>query len=148
MAKKHVFLSYCHDNTADVAKLRDDLIAAGEPVWWDKDILPGEDWKSSIRQAMKQSYAVVWCLSKETEARVKAGIYPEALDAIDAYRQYAPGSIFLIPVRLSKCPVPPIKIDATRTLEGLEYADLFPPAQRSAGLQRLIQALRKAREHP
>lgn len=148
VGKKHVFLSYCHDNTAEVGQLRDDLIAAGEPVWWDQDILPGEDWKLCIGQAMDNSYAVVWCLSKETEARVKSGIYPEALDAIGTLREYAPGSIFLIPVRFSKCEIPPIEIDATRDVKRLQYVDLFPPAKRSAGLQRLIQALRKAPEHP
>ena len=84
MVKKHVFLSYCRDNVTEVAKLRDALIAAGEQVWWDQDILPGQDWKLAIRQAMKQSYAVILCLSAETEARTASGIYPEAADAIDA----------------------------------------------------------------
>jgi hypothetical protein len=32
-AKKHVFISYCHDNSTEVAQLRNDLLAASEPVW-------------------------------------------------------------------------------------------------------------------
>ena len=148
VAKKHVFLSYCRDNATEVAKLRDDLIAAGEAVWWDRDILPGEDWKFAIRQAMKDCYAVVLCVSMETEARATSGIFPEALDAIAAYREYAPGGIFLIPVRLSSCEIPPFEIDGTRTLDRLQYVDLFPAAQRSAGLQRLIQSLQATPHHP
>jgi DNA-binding Lrp family transcriptional regulator len=148
VAKKHVFLSYCHDNAKEVGKLRDDLIAAGEAVWWDKDILPGEDWKFAIRQAMKNSYAVVFCFSKETEAREESGMFPEARDAIAAYRKYAPGSIFLIPVRLSKCTIPPFEIDDTEMLDDLQYVDLFPAAKWSAGLQRLIQALQATPHHP
>ena len=148
VAKKHVFLSYCRDNAAEVATLRDDLIAADEAVWWDKHILGGADWKLEIHQAMKDSYAVVLCLSAETAARTTSGMFPEALTAIAAYREYAPGSIFLIPVRLSKCTIPPFEIDATRRLDGLQYVDLFPAAKRSAGLQRLIESLQATPHHP
>jgi len=128
MAKKHVFLSYCRDNTAEAAQLREKLIASGEVVWWDQDIKAGQDWKYEIRKAMNNAYAVVFCISKETDARTTSGIYPEALDAIAIYRECAPGSIFLIPVRLSECEIPPIEIDTTRTLSRLQYVDLFPTA--------------------
>ncbi len=148
MAKKHLFLSYGRENLSDISQLRDDLIAAGELVWWDQDILPGQDWKMAIRQAMRDSYAVVLCLSKETEARSRSGIFPEALDAIGVYREYSPGNIFLIPVRLSRANIPPIEIDATRTLDRLQYVDLFPSSKRSDGLGRLIQALQNTPEHP
>ncbi len=148
VAKKHVFLSYCRDNENEVATLRDELIAAGKTVWWDQDILPGGDWKFEIRQAMKDSYAVVLCLSKETEARDTSGMFPEALDAIAAYREYAPGNIFLIPVRLSKCEIPPFEIDGTRMLDRLQYVNLFPAAKRTAGLQRLIESLQATPHHP
>jgi len=147
-AKKHVFLSYCHDNRDEVARLRSDLIAAGESVWWDEDILPGEDWKFAIRTAMKDSYAVVLCLSAEIEARSQSGVYPELLDAINFYRELNPGSIYLIPARLSSCEIPPVELDATRTLDRLQYLDLFPGAQRTTGLQRLLAALRKTPGRP
>jgi hypothetical protein len=148
VAAKHVFLSYCRENVEDVRKLRDDLIAADVPTWWDQDILPGQDWKLAIRTAMHESYAVVLCLSQETDARNRAGIYPEALDAIEYYREHKPGGIFLIPVRLSECEIPPIQIDPLRMLDRLQRADLFPPSRRGDGLQRLIQALRAAHPRP
>lgn len=148
MSKKHVFLSYCRDNADLVAKLRDDLMAAGEQVWWDQDILPGQDSKLAIRQAMKQSYAVVLCLSAETESRTTSGIYPEAADAVEAYRQYAPGKVFLIPVRLSQCEIPPVEIDVTRTLDRLQYVDLFPPSKYQDGLRRLVRAIQTTGDRP
>ena len=146
--KMHVFLSYCHADTNEVAQLRSDLLAAGEAVWWDKDILPGLDWKQAIRQAMVDSYAVVVCLSANLVARPKSGVYPEISDAIEIFREFSPGSIFLIPVRLSGCEVPPIEIDATRTLKRIQYVDLFPPASRAAGMAQLLAALRATRHHP
>lgn len=148
MAAKHVFLSYCRDNAKLVAKLRDDLLAADEQVWWDQQILPGQDWRQAIHQAMKASYAVVLCLSKEAQTRATSGIYPEALDAIDAYRQHAPGSVFLIPVRLSECEIPQLRISKSDYLDSLNYVDLFPAARRKQGLQRLLAALRAAPCHP
>ena len=88
MSKQHLFLSYCRDNANQVHRLHDELIAAGEQVWWDQEILLGQDWKLEIRKAMRDAYAVVLCLSAETVGRIISGIYPEILDAIAAYREY------------------------------------------------------------
>ena len=148
MSKKHVFLSYCHDNTDQAEQLHDELIAAGEAVWWDQDILPGQDWKLEIDQATKDAYAVLLCLSAETESRTTSGIYPEAANAIGALREYAPGNLFLIPVRFSDCEIPMIEIDATRRLDRLQFVDLFPPAKRTTNFNKLIAALQSAPHHP
>jgi len=144
VSKKHVFLSYCHDDKDAVRKLHDDLVHAGEPVWWDQDILPGQNWKQSIRRAMKDAHAVVVCLSQAIAKRERSGVFPELRDAIGEYRLYPPGSIFLIPVRLDDCDVPDLEIDATTTLNDLQREDLFPPSRRADGLKRLVRALQAA----
>ncbi len=148
MAKQHIFLSYCRDNATEVKRLHGELLAAGENVWWDRDILPGQKWKLAIRQAMQDSYAVIFCFSSETEARLRSGMYPELRDAVDIYREYPPGSLFLIPVRLSECKIPATEIDATTMLEGIQWVDLFPPAQWPDGVERILRAVRAAPEHP
>ena len=148
MIKKHVFLSYCHANSAEATQLHAELRAANENVWWDQDIPPGADWKFEIDQAMQDAYAVVLCLSKETEARSTSGIYPEAASAIGALREYAPGSIFLIPVRFSDCKVPRFEIDATRRLDRLQHVDLFPSSNRSMNITKLIDAIQRTENHP
>ena len=149
MGEKHVFVSYCHDNRDDVAQLVEDLENAGEPVWWDEHILGGRDWKEAIRDAMKNAYAVVVCLSPElTEERYRSGVYPEIRDAIATFRQHGPGHSYIFPVRLAECEVPPIEIDDTRTLERIQHIDLFPESRRSAGLQKLVASLAAAPEHP
>lgn len=48
VVKEHAFLSYCHDNAKEVTNLRNDLIEAGERIWWDQEILGGQDWKQMI----------------------------------------------------------------------------------------------------
>ena len=145
MSEKHVFVSYCHDNKDKVARLVEELEAAGESVWWDEDILGGRDWKEAIRMAMKKAYAVVVCLSPElTEDRYRSGVYPEIRDAIGTFRQYGPGHAFIFPVKLGKCEIPPIEIDETRTLDRLQCIDLYPENKRAAGVQKLLESLAAA----
>jgi hypothetical protein len=91
---------------------------------------------------MRDAYAVVLCLSKESQARIRTGIYPEALAAVEEFRKCSPGRIFLIPVRLSECEIPLIEIDATRTLDRLQYVDLFPARKRAAAIRKLVAAIR------
>jgi tetratricopeptide (TPR) repeat protein len=144
LSKKHVFLSYCRDDKAAVRQLRDDLVAGGETVWWDEDILPGANWRQSIRRAMKDAYAVIVCLSQAIDKRDRSGVFPELRDAIDDYRLHPPGSIFLIPVRLDDCEIPDLEVDATTTLDGLQVVDLFPSARRAESFRRLLRSLQAA----
>jgi hypothetical protein len=74
MPKEHIFLSYCHDDGPVASRLWQDLLNAGESVWWDRDILPGKLWKDEIRKAMQQAYAVVVCLSDSVESRAASGV--------------------------------------------------------------------------
>jgi tetratricopeptide (TPR) repeat protein len=136
-----VFISYCREDFAEVARLRDALVAEGFEVWWDNDLLPGQDWKYEIREAIKRSSAVILCLSARALERTRTYIYPEALDAIAAYRQCRPGEIFLIPVRLSQCEIPSIEIDHTRNLDRLHCVDLFPTNRWEAGIRKIAESI-------
>lgn len=137
-----VFLSYCHDNEAQVARLRQDLLDAGVEVWWDKEIDRGGDFRVAIREAMRQASHVVVCFSGETRLRGQTGIYPEVRDAIEIMRNRPPGAIFLIPVRLSECEIPDFSIDARTTLRNLLRVDLFPEEKYAEEFQALLRALR------
>lgn len=148
MPNKHVFISYCHDNTDKVEQLRSDLIAGGEQVWWDKDIFVGQNWKQEIRKAMRSSYAVILCFSQESEAKYQSGIYPEVRDAVDLYRTYYPGSSFIFPIRFSSCSIPQLDIDGVSMLEDIQWIDLFPASEWANRVRLLIDALRRAPHHP
>jgi len=144
ISEKHVFVSYCHDDKEEVARLIEDLENADVAVWWDENILGGQDWKESIRAAMKNACAVVACLSPELEERHRSGAYPEIRNAIAIFRQCAPGHSFIFPVRLGDCEIPPIEIDDTRTLDRLQYVDLFPESKRAQGIRKLLKSLETA----
>jgi RNA polymerase sigma factor, sigma-70 family len=140
--KPLVFLSYSRTDVNEVSNLRKDIIKAGIEVWWDQNILGGQDWKHEIREAMRRCDAVVLCLSDKAVSRTTSGLYPEALDAINAFRTYRPGEVYLIPVRFSDCTIPPFEIDGTRTLNCLQYIDLFPQKKKKEGMQPLIASIK------
>ena len=87
-------------------------------------------------------------ISKEVQARDASGIYPELRDAIEAYRELTPGSVFIVPIRFSKCDIPPLRIDATLSLDSLQRIDLFPPSKRASGFDALVQSLKAAPNCP
>lgn len=147
LSKKHIFLSYCRENKQAVAALREDLLQAGEAVWWDDDILGGQNWKLEIRNAMRDAYAFIPCLSKEYEGRIQSGMYPELRDAIAAYRKLSPGSIYIIPIKLSPCSLPDLEIDDTHYFDSLQYYDLFG-VHRDSAFDGLVNALQKASLRP
>jgi hypothetical protein len=145
---KHVFISYCHDDRDAVSRLRSELLDTGVPVWWDQDILPGQDWKYEIRKAMGAAGAVLVCLSQALQSRISSGVYPEIADAIAALRMRRPGDVFLIPVKLSPYEVPPLEIDDTRNLNRIQHIDLFPESKRKLSFERLLQSINTALNLP
>ena len=138
----------CHDNRVDAAKLRQDLLDARETVWRDGDIKPGQNWRTEIRRALKDAYSIVVCLSEELAEHSTSGMDPELAEAISAYRDYGPNSIFLIPIRFSECDVPAIAIDEARQLSDLQYIDLYPDENRREAVDKLLDAIREAPYHP
>lgn len=61
----HVFISYSRRDIGFVDRLRSDLGAHHIPYWIDKEgLTPGtRNWERSIREAIRQSYAIVWVVS-------------------------------------------------------------------------------------
>ena len=145
---EHVFLSYCHEDRERVSELRRALMDAGYQVWWDQDILPGQDWRREIKRALKNAHALVACFSESTAKRYRSGIFPELRDAIGIYRELAPGRTFIIPVRLDSCAIPDLDIDSTRDLTDLQYLDLFPASAWSDGISALVRSLERTRGRP
>lgn len=145
--KNHVFFSYCHDNYEEAKTLYDSLKKAGISLWWDKDIGLGENFKTESRRAMKRSYSVIICLSKELEGRAESGVYQELLEAISNYRQLPPGQSNIIPVLLSKCEIPNIEISDTETLNELNPVSLFIETERANGIKKIVQVLKAHPEH-
>ncbi|HEY3902547.1 MAG TPA: TIR domain-containing protein [Streptosporangiaceae bacterium] len=141
---KHVFLSYAHEDTDAVDQLQEALEAAGIQVWRDtKDLLPGQDLRSTIRKAITGSaFVFITCFSAASVALTKSHQNEELMLAIEEVRQRRIDQPWLIPVRLDACEVPDREIGGGRTLRSLVWIDLFGPTK-AQQTQRLVRAVQQ-----
>jgi DNA segregation ATPase FtsK/SpoIIIE-like protein len=126
-----VFLCHSTDDKPAVRPLYHRLCEDGFDPWLDEEkLLPGQEWATEIRKAVRSSDVVIVCLSHESTT--KAGyVQKEIKYALDVADEQPEGSIFLIPVRLEKCQVP-------ERLRHVQWVNLF---QRK-GYEKLASALR------
>ena len=123
----HVFISYVHQDSAQVDQLEEALREAGIRVWRDTaDLWPGEDWQAKIRQAITSDALVfLACFSRNSLARKVSYQNEELTLAIEQLRLRQPGEPWLIPVRFDTCDIPELDIGGGRTLTSIQRADLF-----------------------
>jgi WD40 repeat protein len=148
-ARGHVFLSYCGADVDDAERLRHEIERAGHAVWWsrsDADLMAGQGWPEDIRDAIRSSYAFLWCLSHAALKRPKTWLYSELWEAIAMQQLMHPARIFIIPVRLSDCDMPDVRIDPMRTLATLHRFDYFERRGSIGGLVRVLDRARREAE--
>jgi hypothetical protein len=96
------------------------------------ELLPGQNWKNEIRQAILRSDVVIICLSKQFN---KQGGYrhEEVKIALGKARSIPDGKVFLIPARLEKCDLP-------EPVHQWQCVDLFE----TDGYKKLLRTLRES----
>jgi tetratricopeptide (TPR) repeat protein len=125
-----IFLCYAREDETQVKELYQRLSAERFKPWMDRlDILPGRKWKSSIRQAIRQSDFFLACLSKNSVNK-RGYIQQEIKEALDVWQEKLDSDVYLIPTRLEECQVP-------ESLQDVQWVDLFY----EEGWQQLLDAL-------
>ncbi len=128
--KAQIFISYARPDATQVQKLYKKLSDAGYKPWMDiEDILPGEQWATTIKRALKQSDFTLICVSKNSVNR-RGFLQKEIREALDASQEKLDTDIYLIPVRLEDCEPP-------ESLGDFQWVDLFKPD----GWNRLVKAI-------
>lgn len=130
--QKQVFLTYAHSDKKAVRKIYQRLSRNDVNVWLDeKELLPGQDWKYEIRQAILKSDIVIACLSRQFNKQ--GGFRHEELQiALEKARAFPNTRIFIIPARLEKCDLP-------EPLRQWQYVDLFS----ADGFKKLLSVLKE-----
>lgn len=130
--QKQVFLTYAHSDKPAVRKLYHRLTRNHLQAWLDeKDLLPGQNWKHEIRQAILRSDIVLVCLSRQFNRQ--GGYRHEELRIVLEKANSVPdGKIFIIPVRLEMCDVPEL-------LRQWQYVNLFE----ADGFIKLVSVLKE-----
>jgi CheY-like chemotaxis protein len=126
-----VFISYAREDEASARRIRDFLRKNGVTAWLDvEDLIPGQEWETEIRRALRDSHLVVVCLSNKSITK-RGYVQKEIKLALDLADQEPPGSIFVVPVKVEECAVP-------EPLGKWQWLDFF----KSGSKKRLLNALR------
>jgi len=132
-----VFLCHASQDKPAVRELYKKL--AAEPwidPWLDEEnLLPGQDFDLEIYKALRDSDAIIICLSQVSVAK-EGYLNKEIRRALDAADEKPEGAIFVIPVRLDDC------IPSFERLKKYQWLDYFSPNAH----ERLIKSLRRRAE--
>jgi outer membrane protein assembly factor BamD (BamD/ComL family) len=125
-----VFLCHASGDKPPVRDLYKQLSAEGIDAWLDQEkLLPGQDWRLEIPQAVQEADVVVVCLSKKSITK-EGYVQKEIRFALDIAEEKPEGTIFLIPARLEDCMVP-------ERLSRWQWVDLYE----EDGFVRLLRSL-------
>jgi hypothetical protein len=128
-----VFISYAREDQDQAIRLYGDLKKACAIPWLDvEDLLPGQKWRTTIRQAIKKSDYVIVILSTHSISK-RGFVQAELKKALEILEEFPANEIFMIPARLDGCTVTDEKL-----LE-LNIVDLFPDWEN--GLAKILRVI-------
>jgi hypothetical protein len=128
-----IFLIYAKEDKERIESLYEELKESGFKPWLDtKEILPGQDWKQSIKRAIEESDIALACISKNSLTK-KGFVQAELKMALDLLEERSKGFSPVIPVRLEETEVPD-------RLKNLQWIDLF----KNDNAKKLRTAIEKA----
>ena len=101
--QKRIFICYAQEDENAARKLFSNLRAEGLNPWLDKEsLLPGQNWRLAIQQAIRESSYFLALLSSRSVTK-RGFVQKEIREALDVMSELPEGEIFLIPVRLDDC---------------------------------------------
>ena len=103
---KLAFLSHAKEDVGFVRDLASRLLQDGVLAWFDeKELLPGDDWKRKIDDAIERSDFVLVFLSSASVS--KTGYFQRELKyALDQHQLRPEGSRYIIPIIIDNCETP------------------------------------------
>lgn len=114
-----VFLSYASQDKLLVRELSRRLVGEGWIDTWqdEKNLLPGQDWRVKIEEAVEDADVVIIVLSQHSVSK-EGHVQKELRYAREIALEKPEDAIFLIPLRLDECEVP-------RGLRFYQWVDYF-----------------------
>jgi CheY-like chemotaxis protein len=127
----NVFISYAREDESSARRIREFLRKNGVTAWLDADdLIPGQEWETEIRRAIRDSHLVLVCLSNKSITK-RGYVQKEIRLALDLADEEPHGSIFVVPLKMEECSVP-------EPLGKWQWLDFF----KSGSKKRLLNALR------
>lgn len=86
-----LFISYAHEDRPIAAAIAERLVALGVDVWWDHELLGGEDYRARISEILSRTQAAIviwsrrsieshWVLNEAAAASERQCLIPVAID--------------------------------------------------------------------
>ncbi len=130
-----VFLCHASCDKNPVRDLYGRLLKEGIAPWLDEeDLLPGQQWEMEIRKSVRESDAVIVCLSKASINKT-GFVHREIKYALDVAEEHPEGTIFIIPLKLEECDLPD-------RLQRYHWVSIFE----SNGYDKLLRSLNRRHE--
>ena len=120
-----IFLAHANEDKEAVLELYERLKEAGYRPWLDKkDLIPGQNFRSVISQAIAKSQLFIACLSQQSIAK-RGFVQKEFRLALNKYAEMPQETIYIIPLRLDKCEIPDLRQNEyglnLRDIQWLDY---------------------------
>jgi len=124
-----VFIAHANEDKATAQKLYSNLQQISNPWLDENDLIPGQNWKSEIKNAVKNADVVLVILSRKSTGR-QGFLHKEIGYALDQAEEKIHGTISIVPTLTEECDVP-------ERLSELHFCKLYEPN----GFRNLIRAL-------
>jgi TIR domain len=137
-----IFLAHASEDKALVRDLHSRLLLHGFKPWLDEvDILPGEEWRIEIPEAIRKSDIFIACLSQQSVQK-KGYVQREFRLALETCAERTSGVIFLIPLKFNDCEIPDLELSTLSIkLSNFQSVDFW----KDDGFDRLLLSLKKAK---
>jgi two-component system cell cycle response regulator CtrA len=139
--QQRIFLAHAREDKQRVRELYGALKGSGFDPWLDEvDLLPGQNWKVEIQNAIRDAGVFLACLSSHSVGK-KGYVQTEFKTALSAWSERPPGAIYFIPVKLDECEVPDMQIPGQgTTLRDIHWFELWEDSD----IQQLTKAIKHA----
>ena len=129
--KVRIFICYAEEDFSHAYTIYEILKQEKYSPWIDREnILPGQDWDLEIEKAIRECNFFLACMSKNSVDK-EGYVQKELKKGLEILDQKPTGTIYIIPVRLDECKVPP-------RFEKLHWCDFF----QDRSVEKLLEAIK------
>ncbi len=136
-----VFFSHVNEDKERIMNIYTEFEKNGIDAWVDKEKLEGGDFFEEEIDVTLETTDFAAIFFSKNSVNKKSFMQTEIHKIIKVYQRQPHGTNFIIPIRLDKCDIPRIKLDANHYMHHIQYVDVFD--DKTETIQRLMDVIWK-----